>query len=75
MSNFFITAPGADMPLCHHLIECIKLKSIPITPDLLDIVSSILEILPKLLSTLKLAFITFTSSFYTFFYRKSLARF
>ncbi len=32
MSNFFITAPGADMPLCHHLIECIKLKSIPITP-------------------------------------------
>lgn len=31
MSNFFITAPGADMPLCHHLIECIKMKSIPIT--------------------------------------------
>ena len=31
MSNFFITAPGADMPLCHHFIECIKMKSIPIT--------------------------------------------
>ena len=31
MSNFFITAPGADMPICHHLIECIKMKSIPIT--------------------------------------------
>ncbi len=31
ISNFFITAPGADMPLCHHLIESIKMKTIPIT--------------------------------------------
>jgi len=30
-SNFFLTAPGGDMPLCHHLIESIKLKSIPIS--------------------------------------------
>jgi hypothetical protein len=30
-SNFFLTAPGADMPLCHHLIESIKMKSIPIS--------------------------------------------
>ena len=26
-----LTAPGADMPLCHHFIEAIKMKSIPIS--------------------------------------------
>ena len=31
MANFFLTAPGTEMPLCHHLIESIKLKTIPIT--------------------------------------------
>lgn len=30
-STFFLTAPGADMPLCHHFIEAIKLNSIPIS--------------------------------------------
>ena len=30
-SNFILTAPGADMPLCHHLIEGIKMKTIPIS--------------------------------------------
>ena len=30
-SNFFLTAPGTGMPLCHHLIEAIKFGSIPIT--------------------------------------------
>lgn len=30
-SEFLLTAPGADMPLCHHLIEGIKMKSIPIS--------------------------------------------
>ena len=30
-SQFLLTAPGADMPLCHHLIEGIKMKSIPIS--------------------------------------------
>ena len=30
-SKFLLTAPGADMPLCHHLIEGIKLKTIPIS--------------------------------------------
>ena len=30
-SNFFLTAPGTGMPLCHHLIEAIKFRSIPIT--------------------------------------------
>ena len=30
-SNFIITAPGADMPLCHHLIEGIKMRTIPIS--------------------------------------------
>jgi hypothetical protein len=30
-SQFLLTAPGADMPLCHHLIEGIKMRSIPIS--------------------------------------------
>ena len=30
-SNFILTAPGADMPLCHHLIEGIKMKTVPIS--------------------------------------------
>ena len=30
-SNFILTAPGADMPLCHHLIEGIKMRTIPIS--------------------------------------------
>ena len=30
-SNFFITAPGTGMPLCHHLVESIKFGTIPIT--------------------------------------------
>ena len=30
-SNFFLTAPGTGMPLCHHLIEAIKFTTIPIT--------------------------------------------
>ena len=30
-SNFILTAPGADMPLCHHLIEGIKMNAIPIS--------------------------------------------
>ena len=30
-SHFLLTAPGADMPLCHHLIEGIKMRSIPIS--------------------------------------------
>lgn len=30
-SDFFLTVPGGDMPLCHHFIEAIKLKSIPIS--------------------------------------------
>ena len=30
-SQFLLTAPGADMPLCHHLVEGIKMKSIPIS--------------------------------------------
>ena len=30
-SDFLLTAPGADMPLCHHFIEAIKMKSIPIS--------------------------------------------
>jgi len=30
-SQFLLTAPGADMPLCHHLIEAIKMRSIPIS--------------------------------------------
>ena len=30
-SDFFLTAPGADMPLCHHFIEAIKMKTIPIS--------------------------------------------
>jgi hypothetical protein len=30
-SNFILTAPGADMPLCHHLIEGIKMRAIPIS--------------------------------------------
>lgn len=30
-SQFLLTAPGADMPLCHHLIEGIKMKTIPIS--------------------------------------------
>ena len=30
-SQFLLTAPGADMPLCHHLIEAIKMKTIPIS--------------------------------------------
>lgn len=36
-SNFFLTAPGTGMPLCHHLIESIKFGTIPITsyPDLM----------------------------------------
>lgn len=30
-SNFFITAPGTGMPICHHIIEAMKFGSIPIT--------------------------------------------
>ena len=30
-SDFFLTVPGSDVPLCHHFIEAIKLKSIPIS--------------------------------------------
>ena len=30
-SDFFLTAPGGDMPLCHHLIEAIKMQTIPIS--------------------------------------------
>ena len=30
-SNFILTAPGGDMPLCHHLIEGIKMNAIPIS--------------------------------------------
>ena len=30
-SNFILTAPGGDMPLCHHLIEGIKMRAIPIS--------------------------------------------
>tara|TARA_B100000787_G_scaffold153661_1_gene128008 strand:+ start:1804 stop:2934 length:1131 start_codon:yes stop_codon:yes gene_type:complete len=30
-SHFFLTAPGGDMPLCHHLIEAIKMQTIPIS--------------------------------------------
>jgi len=30
-SNFFITAPGTGMPLCHHLVESIKFGTIPIS--------------------------------------------
>ena len=30
-SQFILTAPGADMPLCHHLIEGIKMRAIPIS--------------------------------------------
>ncbi len=30
-SNFLLTAPGGDMPLCHHLIEGIKMRTIPIS--------------------------------------------
>ena len=30
-SEFFLTAPGTEMPICHHFIEAIKFGSIPIT--------------------------------------------
>lgn len=30
-SEFFITAPGTEMPVCHHFIEAIKFGTIPIT--------------------------------------------